>query len=426
LGAAACVHCGDTASAPDGGADAAVDAPRDASRVDATDASSWDGGEINDWPDWRRLTEADPNCPIDIPKIAVKDAVPAIQWIPCKNANPKCQQVDTTGWSDGTYVFPKAKVSVEGTLLVTLRMIKSVQLPTEAEWVVYAMPSLEPLAAVRLRKSAEALCNGYVSVSGTRMAFLGFGLDSGSRHLAHQVPEDFALRPSFVELQPSLKDLGSTEVLASSDTTVAFDLQPVGSIVHNKPPSTSFGMTKGLDLSIPFVVAGDVYASSEYGFGDGWENYYRVDADGSAAPYRAVPQRHVGAMASDGARMYWAESYGGANPLAPPAVVDIWSAPYTREPATLAATAQKLATLGAGAAKPVDPVASKGYYAFGSIPGTRSVVEASSGKVQTVTVGGGYDCWQLTHVTATELWCVEKKLPGPNGTGLIRLQLDPW
>lgn len=124
--------------------------------------------------------------------------------------------------------------------------------------------------------------------------------------------------------------------------------------------------------------------------------------------------------------MYWAESYGGANPLAPPAVVDIWSAPYTREPATLAATAQKLATLGAGAAKPVDPVASKGYYAFGSIPGTRSVVEASSGKVQTVTVGGGYDCWQLTHVTATELWCVEKKLPGPNGTGLIRLQLDPW
>jgi hypothetical protein len=71
-------------------------------------------------------------------------------------------------------------------------------------------------------------------------------------------------------------------------------------------------------------------------------------------------------------------------------------------------------------------MASKGYYAMKPKKAEVVVVEASTGKTQTVVLAPNYDCWTLTHVTATELWCVEEKDPGPSGTALVRVQLDPW
>ena len=352
LGAvAACTYCGSSqiavtdAGVPDGGKDGIADVGPEAAKLDA---------EVKDG--WRSLADISPDCGAMWIPLDVKASVSKLSWLPCANGKADCLQVDTAAWrSDGRpKVVAGLFVSPNRKWVVIQRFLGD----TTWEWDVYDPTTWEPMAAW---KHETGLCSIGARPADVGVVAFAAGLpfigSSGQTREAHMAT------PALIPFLP-LPGTPQSQAVAASDTVVAFDTGPGFSILVGAPGSSAYVRTTAEQLQEPLVVQNDVFAFNEHG-PDQWAREFRVKPDGAVELLRSAPQRNVDAFTSDGVTMFWAEDYGGAmGPIDPnPAFVELWAAPYTTSPATLAGTATKLATL-TNARRPVRSVAFNGYAAF--------------------------------------------------------------
>ena len=177
-------------------------------------------------------------------------------------------------------------------------------------------------------------------------------------------------------------------------------------------------------LLLDFVEKGDIYSHSEQGT-IGFQQEYRIAPDGTPVLYRAKIDAHVSAFATDGATMFWVESYGGPNPKSAPTTIDVWAAPYTSDSATLSATARKLVSSLQRVGPPEASIAFGGLFAFWSPPNV-IIVRASDGAFTEVPPPAGLEFYRLAFVTPTELWATSRIPNRSGGVTFRRMGLGTW
>lgn len=369
-------------------------------------------------------------------EVAVDPAAAAskVRWVSCPGNNSRCTQLDTNGWAQDTtadsvpYItFARGSPRHDYFLLVH-------KIPEGFELTTYSTAQFAPAQASRFLER-EPFCVVTPVMGPTRGALIQTGPIVGAIAM-DRLPAVF-LSPQFAPLSPPVPAGQVPAYLVMSDTTFAFDIQPLHQVARLPVGNATYVYTKGIRLADPTVVGDDVYAYNEYGT-DGWNRIVRVNADGSTIPYRAVPMRHIQGFRADSSWAVWLETYGDPNfknfqqPNA-----ELWAAPYTSDPTVLAATAKKIATLPGAAVH--DPVYSDGYYAITSsksepdLP-TLYVVRVSDGTVQTLNVdalvGPGaqhaYYLSSLASVSQAEVIGILSFVAWSPVFGVARLRLDPW
>lgn len=424
----ACTHCGEGGSSPDasieGGVDAAHDGPRD-----ATDSAVGEAGA-----GWRLYTEL-PDCSLEVatdpPSVAS-----AIQWTPCPGKGASCEQVDTKGWEqDGTSNslpwINYARASAGREYLTMLH-----QRPNNRfEATVYRLPQYIPVQDWMI--PADVSCT-ILAACGSKKAVILQTAPSLLRIASGEIVSTLS-SPNFGLLNPPVPPKQNAAYVSLSDTTLSFDIQPNHWVARMPVGQTSYATAKGLKLSEPIVVGDDVFAHHEYGI-SGWNGLARVNADGSTTGYRYASQRHMSGFRADGNWALWLETFGDPNNLnfdQPNA--ELWGAPYTNDPQTLASTAKKIATLPGVRTGLGDPAYSDGYYAVyaslsDSVQPTLYVVRVSDGTVKTLDINAlvgpdpkhGYYVSRIASVSATEITGILSQVLAAPAFGFVRLQLGPW
>jgi hypothetical protein len=245
------------------------------------------------------------------------------------------------------------------------------------------------------------------------------------------VPQGFFVAngpPAAMTADPSLQRFsdvltGVQETLAS-DRVFAFDLEPQGIIARTDFGSGTVQQARGtFGLLLAMVEGDDVFAISEHGTA-GWGQIYTVDASGTLALLRSNTSAHVATPASDGTRIYWTETYGSMDVQAQQTSTELWSAPYTADASTLAATAAKFATI-QNTTVPIQAIAFGGLFAviFGST--SLYVGRVSDGKVIPVDPGPNRYFETMAAVTPSELWVIESATQAPSSS-LARIGLGTW
>jgi hypothetical protein len=424
LGLAACASCSAPSSpTADAGADSSDARVKDAVAEDTS--AWWDGGVISDWPGWRRLTEIEPTCVVDVPIDLSKVTVPTPTWVPCTNGNPKCVELDRSVFNPlQPSLFRYALTSPTGKALAIVRAIAAVQADNLFEWDVYSLPDMVPIAAWREQLGLGPACQIELGFTPTQAA-MAVRIGDGPRAAVGPLSL-LQTKPPIVTYVPQVVQGSTWQFYGASDTTIAFELSSIHRVVRAKVGSPDYTFTNGVKLSYMQTHGDDVYAKNEFGI-DGWDRVMRIDADGSTTPFIAPTKRHASRPITDETTWMWSESYGAVDSTEDPQPTnDLFSAPYTNDPATLKLTQKKIVTLPQGTAKIVNGVARAGYFAFQATRNETYVVRASDGKVQTVPNVGGKRCWMVVHVTENDLWCIEEEISGPTGGSVTKTTLDPW
>jgi hypothetical protein len=210
----------------------------------------------------------------------------------------------------------------------------------------------------------------------------------------------------------------------TSDSVFAFDLEPAGVIVRQDFGAPGPVLSRGgPPLLLAMVEGHDVFAYSESGTA-GWGQIYVLRSDGTLSLLRSNENAHVATPASDGTRLYWTETYGAMDTTAQQARTELWSAPYTADPAALAASATRFAVI-QKTTMPLSAIAFGGVVALA----TRSGVFAarlSSGAVVSVDPGPGRTFSTLVAVTGSELWSIEGDVKDIYNLSLTRISLGTW
>ena len=239
--------------------------------------------------------------------------------------------------------------------------------------------------------------------------------------------------PMTMATAPTFTTLGGLELLpqeaSASDSLFGFDLEPEGIIVQNNLGSAGITKTSktagGLQLLLELVTGSDVYAFSAHGTG-GYGQVYKVNLDGSFVLFRSNPTAHVSAMRTDGTSLFWVETYGSTNVNALQQSAEVWAAPYTNDPTTLAATAKKVATVPVSSPGIAgEAIAFSGLYAARFDSYNATLARLSDGATLVVSPGPSRYFWGLAFVSPSELWAAvgEGK---QRGAALIRVQIPPW
>jgi hypothetical protein len=350
--------------------------------------------------------------------------MPPWSWVPCTNGAANCVEFETT-WApkNGPY-FGAPKMSRDSSgrprWLEFTRGIGDFNAPP-AEWDLYDIASGTPLAAWRggddpqhTGCSVEALL-GQQTVTINAMFRGSFYAASGALNAMTNDPPLQRYSPALPTFQDDI----------ASDRVFAYDLEPQGLIGRLELDSGVLHQAKGtMGLLLDMVEGDDVFAISEHGTA-GWGQIYTVDATGKLALLRSNTSAHVATPASDGTRIYWTETYGSQDVLVQQARMEIWSAPYTADAGTLAATATKLAEV-PNTLIPLEAVAFDGLVAVVERGGSVYVARQSDGKVIQPDPGPSRRYSQLVAVTPTELWVTESNSPGPPSTSLSRIGLGTW
>jgi hypothetical protein len=423
----ACASCSTPGS--DAGVDAATDAGvvvRDASAdvgLDAStaamcDASFWDGGVISDWPGFRRLTEFSPCCHLDI----VTDASTLTQmtWTACDNGTSGCQQwaAPSGDWFADTLQVSRRPDGTPALLETTLNVGG-----TTFESPIYDLNTSATVGGWRVDTLSG--CFADLNPAGPNLGFFG---------CTDAYAPCFGASGSFGSLPAALKALtvpqpvGGLQTSAASSTRFAFDIQPYGWIEQwpfDSGTVIQSSNTTGAALLFDFIEGDDVYARSVHG-ATGWSQEYRVAGDGSVMLFRSKDNTHIESMTTDGTTLAWCEAYGASTPTNQQPTVEVWTAPYTNDPAILAATAKKLTPLptavwcGLG-------IAFQGYYAarINATYDTVDVVRLADGATQQVAAGPGWLFGQLGLVSSTEFLSEVGLIKG-GGARFARYTLGAW
>lgn len=300
------------------------------------------------------------------------------------------------------------------------------------EYDVYDLASGTAVGALRHRSSSGGTalpCHSWLLLSPMYGAVLTHTYPSGRMASAHGPIDTVLGAPSFQWLTgtPAAGAADIVQEIALSDSVLGFDYPLHGIAVRCRLGTamcTSTDGRGGPPLLLDFVEGADVYAESIHGT-VGFQQEYRVDPDGTPVLYRAKTDRHITAMRTDGTTLFWTESCGSTDVLAPPTCVEVWASPYTSDPVTLQTTAHKLASIPAGERIPQISIAFTGLYALIS-DGIVHVVRLADGKVLEVTAGAGFGFYRVVLVTPTELWGVVSETGGSSAVALRRFALGTW
>jgi hypothetical protein len=231
--------------------------------------------------------------------------------------------------------------------------------------------------------------------------------------------------PSFA-LLPGFQQIFSVQETATSDSVFAFDIVPSSDVYRTTIDSgsvqTTLGKQTGEALLLSFVEGSDVFAYSEHGT-SGYAQIYTVAADGTPVLLRGATDHDVSALATDGTSLAWSETWTPTDGGAP--TLQFWTAPYTADPTTLAATATQIATA-QGVGAPFQSVAFGGIYTVYDGAAGQFVVRLSDGHVLNPQPPAGYDFWKASYVSNTELWIGLSITNGPNAVAFRRIPLGTW
>jgi hypothetical protein len=199
---------------------------------------------------------------------------------------------------------------------------------------------------------------------------------------------------------------------AISDTTFAFDTTDYTVFRTNTDGGWAATYQAGsqgaqLGLLLDFVAKDDVYAFTN---DNGFQREYLVQPDGTPVLYRGVANRFVTAVATDGTTMFWTESFGASTPGGTPTSFEAWAAPYTNDPATLEATAHRVAVI-SGNNPPNAATAAAGLYAIGSSVTNLTLVRLSDGAIHNFMPASSnplLHLFDVTYVSPSEIWVIVK------------------
>ena len=426
----ACASC----STPSG-SDASADASPEVGNADASDggagntcdASFWDGGVISDWPGYRRLTEFSPCCAVDVP-LDAPAALPSLTWAACSNGAPNCMELQRN-WptNDPAFYVSGPEVTLDGqgnpAVLKLTRALSGVLFEDD----LFDWKTQSGIGGMRVDTSSQ--CAVAALNAGGSPAIFG---RAGPKGAVYGAAGAGALsQPIFVQLAAP-GAVPAFQSSAASATRLAFDVPTYG-LIEQWPfdggALVQSHNTTGAALLLDFVEGDDVYAMSVHGT-SGWQQEYRVAGDGTVVLYRSNPTAHVAAFASDGTSVYWTESHVDLSATFAQPDTDLWMAPYTNDPTTLASSAKKLVSLPVSYT-PGSGIAFGGYYATAPNPFTTAyVVRSTDGATQSVGSGAGWGFQQLALVSATELWAVMTELNdaggGFRGVAFARYTLAAW
>ena len=439
VGVASCASCSAPAE-PDASADAAPDAQRsdagDGGVASTCNASWWDGGVVSDWPGYRRLTEMSPCCEADVGLDA--SVLPALTWIPCENGALGCVEVKRT-WSvdNPAALFGVGRVSHDAQGAPLLLPLGFPISGTSGIAGFYALPSLSPIVAFRSdngnTSEPSARCPFSELAAQSNIAILARTGVGGALVATKSSPSAFASTVSFDPIAAP-GSVPGFQTSAASTSRLAFDVQPYGWIEQWPFDGGALVQSKnttGAALLLDFLEGDDVYVFSVYGT-TGWMQEYRVLPDGTVTLLRSKGNTQIESMATDGVTLAWCEASGAGTPQQQQPNVELWSAPYTNDAATLSATAKKVSAL-SGAVWCGGAVMFAGYYATQteSTYDTAVVVRVSDGATQTISAGPGWEFGTFALVSSTELWAVmNQRVNDAGGTfsgyAFARYTLGPW
>jgi len=240
--------------------------------------------------------------------------------------------------------------------------------------------------------------------------------------LANGDPHTMITAPVFAQYTTFASVVQTT---LASDSVFAFDVQPAGVLarIDFGAPSlrqSPLGSTASL---LAMVERDDVFGYSVHG-NAGWGQVYVLRADGTEPLLRSNAAAHVATPASDGAGIYWTETYGSQDVTAPQSRTELWAAPYTADPTQLAATAKRFATL-PGTFLPLSSVAFGGRMAMPHMYGA-AIGRLSDGHTLQVGPGQGRSIISVVALTASELWSIESDTANLQHLSLTRIALGTW
>jgi hypothetical protein len=391
----------------------------------------------SDWSGWRRLTELDPCCAVDVPT-NITSAVPALSWMPCADAGPGCSELQVPpkgpGLPPNIFYASVTRNETSGAPQNFLLGWTLASNPTTYQYAVFDFASGTPLASWRaelLQFPTDCQINAFAY--GNAVSILS---GNAPYRLGSATPQSWMTSPSFRVIGGS--ELDGVQGQGTSDTVFAFDRALYGvldrvDIASNTVVTTAGkqAVANGAMLALDFVTGNDVYATNGLSVGP-WQQEFLVNPDGTVILYRAKLNRNVGTFATDGTTMFWVENYGGATPSAAPATVEVWAAPYTSNPTQLDATATKVATIpGAGEATG-NLIAFQGLFVMDphifspSTGGAIEVVRHSDGALKQVFAGPGLYFSRFVYVSQTEFWGVVTNSRGVSDFALRRFSLGNW
>lgn len=329
----ACGSCtgASIAPVPDAGADRWVwrptpPGPRDG-EVESTDSDVCEA-KASDWPGWRRFSELDPCCPLDV---AEPGTIGEVRWKSC--------ETDAGASADGG----DAGLALWGPVG-----------QQSYQFTAWNLTTGRPLGAWR-DQSANTRCQLSVIPGQTTATLLGVKLGPGrGLYVAQGAWANLGTGVRFAQIAgPELLGRGMQEVYAS-DTKLAFDLEPEGTVVQHRFGTNTVIQTRGGGpLFLDFVERDDVFASSSAR--STWDKEYVVNDGGQLTLYAAKAYTHVSAFATDGTNIVWSETSVNLDPDSLQPNLEVWTAPYTSDPTQRAATARKVTTItGSYRAPPLD------------------------------------------------------------------------
>jgi hypothetical protein len=287
---------------------------------------------------------------------------------------------------------------------------------------LYDIASGTPIAAWRDGDSSTQHYCLIEPLLGQTTVTINAFLYSQGLYVAHGDPSSMIHDPPFQQYSSPLT--GFQERLAS-DRVFAFDLEPQGVIARTDFGSGTLQQASGnMGLFLCMVESDDVFACSDKGTA-GWGQLYEVDASGTLALLRSNPGAHVTTPASDGTRIYWTETYGSTDGLQQQTRMEFWSAPYTADPLTLAATASRFAQV-QNPQLPITSIAFGGLMAVSTRDNTVYVARLDDGKVIQPSPGPNRYFSGLVAVTPSELWSIESIAQGAPNSSLSRIGLGDW
>ena len=430
---AGCAHCGgdDTAATDASVSDAGRRDVRRDQEADAAlpEAEPFDA-PTSDWPGWKRIPDlAGFDCALDV-AVDPSTVVPTIKWIPCTDGRANCEEIEGTAFSPEIIKFPNGWFSRDGRAFLLSHFVKRGSTADIIQMDVFDTKTLAPLAAWRYRADSGTYCGVHPEFTQTKMgALYSTSVDAGPivSYLDYDTPAGLMATPS-LSLLPLLDDSSDFRI---SDQAFAFGTNLSTSIFRGVTATkTELRTNWPYQLIQPQVVGNDVYANIQHGMGDGWYGEARIESDAGVSIIRAVPQRHVTAMTTDGNDWYWAESYGSSNPDDDPQPkVEIYTGAYTNNPVTLDNAKKKIVTMPPGSFIPGtgNAVASPGHYIFQSIAGQTEIARASDGHHTSVVNQGTAFCWISLYASDTEFWCIERLgKNGPDGVKVTKIHLLSW
>lgn len=332
--------CGDdTASRPDAGSDAARDAGHDAGARDAgmdaatslPDAALRDAGpDASGWYDeaeWQALEDVPAPCVVE--RARRPEVLYGAEWVSCGDGcerfieDARYQQAYDSegGWHDGT----------RGYFWVVARAWED---PLARRMLILVTTDGEALGAWRGPSAFafDGVCQvGPSAVSdGTAVFAVHTRIDGASRFLVYHAPVE-EIAEQAVPFG-ALDDPGLTRVFAST-TTVAVELQAAGVVqVFEEDRTARLGRTPAVPGAAHEValVGHDVFFSE---YGARWRAAHGT-IDQPATPWIDVPSADVRALQVDGESFAWLQCYDRASDGSY-GRVELWTAPYTNDPATL-------------------------------------------------------------------------------------------